>query len=253
MTRPVDTDEQLSGRAAAAVADMQGELSRRYSGLNTAEAQLAEALLGAHATSEGGRQRLQDIQRQLVEAIVNPVNALDTPAGERQFLMFLRAKVAEIQRIVDDGALTAADRADVTRALASGYLADDPVPAAAPAAAGGSPAPPPAPSVPAAGMGAMPSLGGMPSVPAGAAPGAGALGTASPLAGLSSLLDGREGTHRSHDPGPGDEEAPRDDRDDPHHKDRDGHDRGDDPDTADPRENSTPDDDEPAQTRPEAS
>ena len=65
MTQPaLDTDEQLSGRAADAVADMHGELQRRYSGLNTAEAQLAEALLTAQTTSEEGRRRLQDIQRQ---------------------------------------------------------------------------------------------------------------------------------------------------------------------------------------------
>src|SRR3979411_1873532 len=100
MTQPtapsLDTDEQISGRTVDAVADMHGELQRRYTGLNAAEAQLAEALLAAHATSETGRRRLQDIQHQLVEAISNPVNALDTPAGERQFLVFLRSKVAEI-------------------------------------------------------------------------------------------------------------------------------------------------------------
>ena len=97
MTQPaVGTDEQLSGRAADAVADIHSELRRRYSGLNGAEAHLAEALLKAQATSEAGRARLQEIQSQLIEAINNPANALDTPAGERQFLIFLRGKIAEI-------------------------------------------------------------------------------------------------------------------------------------------------------------
>ena len=65
MTQPapspsLGTDEQLSGRAADAVADMQSELQRRYSGLNGAEAQLAEVLLTAQAASEAGRARLQE-------------------------------------------------------------------------------------------------------------------------------------------------------------------------------------------------
>ena len=57
---PLITDEQLSGRAVEAVAGMHSELRRRYSGLNTAEAQLAEALLTAQAASEAGRMRLQE-------------------------------------------------------------------------------------------------------------------------------------------------------------------------------------------------
>ncbi|HUL98720.1 MAG TPA: hypothetical protein VLU24_04725, partial [Mycobacterium sp.] len=57
---PLTTDEQLRGRAVEAVAGMHSELRRRYSGLNTAEAQLAEALLTAQAASEAGRMRLQE-------------------------------------------------------------------------------------------------------------------------------------------------------------------------------------------------
>ncbi len=132
MTQSVDIDDQLSGRAADAVADMHDELRRRYTGLNSAEAELAEVLLNAQATSEAGRQRLRDIQRQVIEAINNPVNALDTPAGERQFLIFLRGKVAEIRSVVDDGALTARDQAELTRALANDYLSDAPRPAEPP-------------------------------------------------------------------------------------------------------------------------
>ncbi len=200
MTRPapaLDTDEQLSGRAADAVADMHGELQRRYSDLNTAEAELAEALLMAHATSETGRARLQDIQRQLVEAIHNPVNALDTPAGERQFLVFLRGKISEIQQVVDHGALTAEDQAELVRALADGYLGGDtePVtrPPTRPSSTGG--AEPPAGTAPAAGMAALPqTLGGLPQAAAPAMPpGPGGLGAAaSPLAGLASLLAGQD-------------------------------------------------------------
>lgn len=199
MTQPglspsLTTDEQLSGRAADAIADLHDELRRRYSGLNTAEVQLAEVLLTAQAISETGRARLQQIQRQLVEAINNPVNALDTPAGERQFLNFLRGKITEIQRVIDDGALTAHDQAVLTAALGSAYLTDShvddarPQPSAAPAAGSSQPGQ----AVPAAGMSTMPAMGGLPqaAMPSPMIPSG--LGTAaSPLAGLASLFAGK--------------------------------------------------------------
>ena len=196
MTEPaLDTDEQLSGRAADALADIHDELRRRSSDLNAAEAQLAEALLTAQATSVEGRRRLQDIQRQLIEAINNPVNALDTPAGERQFLMFLRDKVSEIQGVVDNGALTSEDQAALARTLASGYLSDAPQaltspfePAVAPRAEQS------ASAAPAPSSASMPALGGLPQAAAGPAQSmpAGLGSSASPLAGLPSLLAGDE-------------------------------------------------------------
>ncbi|MFZ0832281.1 MAG: DUF4226 domain-containing protein, partial [Mycobacterium sp.] len=200
MTQPapwpsLGTDEQLSGRAADAIADMRDELRRRHSGLNTAEAQLAEVLLTAQAASETGRARLQAIQRQLIEAINNPVNALDTPAGERQFLMFLRGKIAEIQQVVDDGALTAHDQAGLIAALGNAYL-DDPVlddaqPMSTPPPPPGSVAPQSPMAAPAAGMSSMPAMGGLPqaAMPA-ASPSSGLAAGTSPLAGLASLLAG---------------------------------------------------------------
>ena len=111
-----------SGVAADAVRTLQSELSGDYSEMRSAEIQLTEAILSAHAVTMSGRTQLQDIQRQLIEAINNPVAALDTPAGERHFLMFLRGKISEIQDIVDNGALTDEDHARLTRALGSGYL-----------------------------------------------------------------------------------------------------------------------------------
>jgi Domain of unknown function (DUF4226) len=194
MTQPaVTTDEQLSGRAADAVADIHSELRRRYSDLNDAEAQLAEALLTAQTTSEAGRARLQSIQRQLIEAINNPVNALDTPAGERQFLIFLRGKVAEIHRVVDHGDLTAQDQAELTRALANGYLSDGPSPGSDPVPVAGR-APQTAQAAPTVGTGSLPAtMGALPQATPAALP-ASALGTlGSPLAGLLPLLSAHEG------------------------------------------------------------
>ncbi len=189
MTHP-SVDTVQSGDAADAVRTLQAELSSDYSEMRSAEIQLTEAILTAHAVTVSGRTRLQDIQRQLIEAIDKPVTALDTPAGERHFLMFLRSKIAEIQDIVDTGALTDEDHARLTRALGSGYLlstseSKDAPPAGAPTADQAA--------------GVMPALGSVLGTLPQAAPGAaaapaqgasGLAGAATPLAGLASgLLD----------------------------------------------------------------
>lgn len=121
MTHPSPTVAQ-SGEAIDAVRTLQTELRNDYFEMRSAEIQLAEAILSAHAVTVAGRARLQDVQRRLIEAITNPVAALGTPTGERQFLLFLRGTIAEIQDIVDTGALTDEDHARLTRALGSGYL-----------------------------------------------------------------------------------------------------------------------------------
>ncbi len=195
MTNP-SVDTALSGSAVDAVRTLQAELSSDYSEMRSAEIQLTEALLTAHAVTVSGRSRLQDIQRQLIEAINNPVAALGTPAGERHFLLFLRSKIAEIQDIVDTGALTDEDHAQLTRALGNGYLlptseAQD----APPSLAGGAPATDQAagmlPTIGSA-LGSLPQAAqGAAAVPAQAA--SGLAGALSPLAGLASGLVERAG------------------------------------------------------------
>jgi hypothetical protein len=194
VTQPAVETAQ-SGRAADAVRTLQSELSGDYSEIRSAEVQLTEAILSAHAVTVSGRAQLQDIQRQLIEAINSPVAALDTPAGERQFLMFLRSKISEIQDVVDAGALTDEDHARLTRALGSGYLLPnavrDEAGAQAPSSAG-------TPVTDQAG-GMAPALGSaltaLPQAAQGAATApaqgaAGLAGAASPLAGiLSGLLE----------------------------------------------------------------
>ena len=177
-----------SGVAADAVRTLQSELSGDYSEMRSAEIQLTEAILSAHAVTMSGRTQLQDIQRQLIEAINNPVAALDTPAGERHFLMFLRGKISEIQDVVDNGALTDEDHARLTRALGSGYLLptsgrDESVPQA-PSSAGTPMTDQSAGMAPAIGsaLGALPQAAqGAATAPAQGA--AGLAGAASPLGG----------------------------------------------------------------------
>jgi Domain of unknown function (DUF4226) len=202
VTNP-SVDTAQSGDAVDAVRTLQSELSGNYSEIRSAEIQLTEAILTAHAVTVSGRTRLQDVQRQLIEAINNPVTALDTPAGERHFLLFLRSKIAEIQDIVDTGALTDEDHAKLTRALGSGYLLSTPdsedAPSAPSASSGGRPMADQA-------AGVMPAVGSAPGALPQAAQGAatapaqgasGLAGAASPLAGLAAgLLD------RSDEPGP---------------------------------------------------
>lgn len=229
----LDTD--LSGDAVDAVRVLQVELSGEYSEMRSAEVQLAEVILTAHAVTVSGRDRLRDIQRQLIEAITNPVAALDTPAGERHFLMFLRGKVAEIQQIVDAGALTDEDHAKLTRALGSGYLVAAPG-GDGPAAAGANLAPAGTAQADqtagqASGIGS--ALGALPQALMGAAALplqaiGGLAGAVSPLMGLASgLTDGageqtdlpedRVGDRREPEPDPADRraEAPPDEADDP--------------------------------------
>jgi hypothetical protein len=200
VTNPLlDTTGQLGGNAADAVRTLHVELGRDYTEIRSAEIRLAEAVLSAHATTASGRERLHDIQRQIIEVINNPVSALGTPAGERQFLLFLRSRIADIQQIVDEGALTDEDHAKLTRALGSGYLISAPE-------ADGTPRPRSDMSVagqplaPVSGLAsALPSaLGSLPQAAQGAA-GAGVqgasglAGAAQPLTGLASQLTGHAG------------------------------------------------------------
>ena len=118
------TSEQQSGRTADAVRKLQDELKKRYSQITAAEEGLSEVLLNAHATTVDGQQKLNDIQKRIVEAVNNPALALDTPAGEAQFLKFLRTQVAAIGEVLSSGTLAAGDQAKTIRALSDLYNAD---------------------------------------------------------------------------------------------------------------------------------
>jgi hypothetical protein len=258
VTQPsVDTPQ--SGKAAEAVRTLQAGLSNDYSEIRSAEIALTEAILSAHAVTVSGRAALQDIQRQVIDAINSPAAALGTPAGERGFLLFLRAKVGEIADIVQTGALTDEDHAKLTRALGSGYLLPSSERAAEPPAvpaSGGSPTGDQAGGIlPAVGS----ALGSLPQAAQGAAAapaqGAGGLaGAAAPLAGLASGLAERGGeteadlTEEKADTSKADAAEDESHKEDADEDEADAEDRRTGP--RPPDDHQPPDEDGPAQTRP---
>jgi hypothetical protein len=143
------TDEQQSGKAADAVKKLQDELKHRYSTISDAEEHLSEVLLNAHATTTAGQQKLDGIQKKIVEAVNNPTMAMDTPAGERSFLNFLRSQVSAINDVLSTGAMSAQDQGKTAQALAALYAADSGAGTDGDPAAPQPPAPAPAPAAPA--------------------------------------------------------------------------------------------------------
>ena len=98
-------------------------MSDRQSNVREADAKLAEIMLSAHATSAEGREAIQGLQKDIVAALNDPKNNLDTADGELQFLKFLREKAETAQKLVQDGKLTSEDQAKLALALADFYKA----------------------------------------------------------------------------------------------------------------------------------
>jgi Domain of unknown function (DUF4226) len=198
----MDTDEQQSGQGADAIKKMHDELHGQYTKISDADERFSEVLLNAHATNAAGRDKLNDIQKQIVAAVNDPKNSMDTPAGERAFLTFLREQAAEVNDLVSSGALSADDQSKVAQATAALYAADagdgthpDQPPGAPPPAPAPSPTPDPGvtdpgtdPGDPDLGLGPAPQ---MPDPNMGLDPGG--MGGADPLSSLTSALPGALG------------------------------------------------------------
>ena len=198
----LDTEEQLSGKGADAIKKMHDELHGQYTKISDADEKFSEVLLNAHATNAAGRDKLNDIQKQIVAAVNDPKNSLDTPAGERAFLTFLREQAAEVNDLVSSGSLNAEDQSKVAQATAALFAADggdgshpDQSPATPPVAPAPAPAPDPGATDPVAdpgdpdlGLGPAPQ---MPDPNMGLDPGG--MGGADPFSSLASALPGALG------------------------------------------------------------
>ena len=130
-----------------------------------------ESLLNARATTADGQAKLNDIQKEIIEAVNNPDLSLDTPAGESAFLKFLRSQVAAVGDVLQSGTLNADDQAKAIAALSRLYGLDhgDPGGQSDP---DGSPQSPP---------GQQPGTSPPPSAPAGEPVDPGLLGPSEPL------------------------------------------------------------------------
>jgi hypothetical protein len=199
----MDTEQQQSGQGADAIKKMHDELHGQYTKISDADERFSEVLLNAHATNAAGRDKLNSIQQKIVGAVNDPTMVLDTPAGERAFLTFLRAETAEVNDLVASGALAADDQSKVAQATAALFACGGdgsdpdqpgPPPASAPASAP-APAPDPGATDPGAAPGDPdPGLGPAPQMPdpdLGLDPGG--MGGADPFSSLSSALPGALG------------------------------------------------------------
>lgn len=150
----LSTDEENSGRAADAIKKVQGELADRQSNVREADAKLAEIMLSAHAASAEGRAAIQGLQQDIIAALNDPNDNLNTKAGELQFLKFLREKAETAKKLVQDGKLTDEDQAKMALALADFYKSgsgnnnSDNAPPGTPPAPGTDPAAPAPPADP---------------------------------------------------------------------------------------------------------
>ncbi|TXI56291.1 DUF4226 domain-containing protein [Mycolicibacterium mageritense] len=117
----IATEEESSGRAADAIKKVKAELSDRQSNVHEADAKLTELMLSANAASEEGRAAIQQMQKDIIAALNDPKNNLDTADGELQFLKFLKEKAETAQKLVDDGKVAAADGEKLALALAEYY------------------------------------------------------------------------------------------------------------------------------------
>jgi hypothetical protein len=203
----LSTDEENSGRAADAINKVQAEMSDRQSHVREADAKLAEIMLSAHATSAEGRAAIQGLQQDIVAALNDPKDNLNTQDGELQFLKFLREKAETAKKLVQDGKLTSEDQAKMALALADFYKqgdggrdSDEPKPGDPPGTPGATPpaAPVGDPGLPPADPGLLgpspempdPMLGDL-GLPGETSPLSDALGAAAPLlSGLGNPLGG---------------------------------------------------------------
>lgn len=202
----LSSEEENSGRTAEAIKKVQAEMSDRQSQVREADAKLAEVMLSAHANSAESLTAIQQMQKDIVAALNDSNSNLDTPAGELQFLKFLREKAESAKKLVADGKLTSADQAKMALALAEFYQngsggSSTTAASEDPPGSGGDPAPAPPPTA-AVDPGLYPSdpalLGPPPAIPGdlglppeGLSPLTDALGTAAPLlSGLGNPLAG---------------------------------------------------------------
>ncbi len=117
----------LSGQAADAARRLDAALAKNRNALNTADDELADAVLRAQTTSQDGKAKLQSLQQSIIDEVKKLGPTLDTPAGQRQLAEFLQGKTAEILNVVKNADLDSQSQASILDGLAARYeaLAND--------------------------------------------------------------------------------------------------------------------------------
>ncbi|MGV0626958.1 DUF4226 domain-containing protein [Mycolicibacter minnesotensis] len=117
--------EELGAHADAA-RTREATLERWLQGSARADGIFEETVRGAAKQAALGRARLDSIEAEIGDALNKQTAlSLDTPAGARQFQLFLTAKTREILRVLDDTAADSRARADALRSVRGGYSLDN--------------------------------------------------------------------------------------------------------------------------------
>lgn len=111
----------LSGQAADAATRLDAALTKNRNALNTADDELADAVLRAQTTSQDGKAKLQALQQSIIDEVKKLGPTLDTLAGQRQLAEFLQGKTAGIINIVKNADLDSQSQASILDGLAARY------------------------------------------------------------------------------------------------------------------------------------
>ncbi|MBY0440585.1 MAG: DUF4226 domain-containing protein [Mycobacteriaceae bacterium] len=115
----------LEGAAADAAKRLDDALEKNRSAINTADEQLADAILKATTFSAEGKARLQALQQSIIDEVKKLGPTLDTPTGQQQLADFLQGKTSEILNVLKTAGLDSSSQGAVLDGLAARYAALD--------------------------------------------------------------------------------------------------------------------------------
>ncbi len=119
----VSNTDGLSGAAADAAKRLNEALAKNRNAINTADEELADAILKATTSSDQGKARLQSLQQSIIDEVKKLGPTLDTPAGQQQLADFLQGKTSEILDVLKSAGLDSSSHGAVLDGLAARYVA----------------------------------------------------------------------------------------------------------------------------------
>jgi Domain of unknown function (DUF4226) len=113
----------LGGAAVDAAKRLNDALEKNRNAINTADEQLADAILKATTSSDQGKARLHSLQQSIIDEVTKLGPTLDTPAGQQQLADFLQGKTSEILDVLKTAGLDSSSQGAVLGGLAARYAA----------------------------------------------------------------------------------------------------------------------------------